>query len=224
MAILLSELFLLSCHSYIINVINCLLKIEWRHCFLHFLFLLPYDIVHYISPFFPNNPIVWHQVQEKKVHPRQLRAVLRVAQCMSLCAALVMLSYGGVSLHYLFKINFTSTIFAIFGTSVILFHFISCLTELRYTTLYSIILYCVLYYTMIHSAMLCYAMLYAMLCYAMLCYAMLLFTIPYYALVHRAMLCYTTLHYIMLYYTMLHHTTLYSIKSLRTLWDAHSVP
>lgn len=56
------------------------------------------------------------QVQEKKVHPRQLRAVLRVAQCISLCAALVMLAYAGVSLHYLFRINFAPTVFAVFGT------------------------------------------------------------------------------------------------------------
>lgn len=55
------------------------------------------------------------QVQEKKVHPRQLRAVLRVAQCISLCAALVMLSYGGVSLEYLFRINFASTVFPVYG-------------------------------------------------------------------------------------------------------------
>ena len=58
--------------------------------------------------------IQW-QTQEKKVHPRQLRAVLRVAQCISLCASLVMLAYGGVSIHYLLKINFAQPVFAMFG-------------------------------------------------------------------------------------------------------------
>jgi hypothetical protein len=55
------------------------------------------------------------KVQEKKVHPRQLRVVLRVAQAISLCAALVMLAYGGSSLNHLISINFAPTVFAIFG-------------------------------------------------------------------------------------------------------------
>ena len=77
---------------------------------------LPTAACHTENSYILSSLCVLVQVQEKKVHPRQLRAVLRVAQCISLCAALVMLAYAGVSLHYLFRINFAPTVFAVFGT------------------------------------------------------------------------------------------------------------
>jgi hypothetical protein len=93
--------------------VHFILKIAFPHCSVGD--PLPTGACYTETSYLPSSVSVLVQVQEKKVHPRQLRAVLRVAQCISLCAALVMLAYAGVSLHYLFRINFAPTVSAVFG-------------------------------------------------------------------------------------------------------------
>ena len=55
------------------------------------------------------------KIQEKKVHPRQLRTVLYIAQIITMCTAIVMISYSGASLQTLFALPFSNSVFAIFG-------------------------------------------------------------------------------------------------------------
>lgn len=68
-------------------------------------------------------PIFWSyvlsrrlgRIQLKDVRPRQLRVLLTIAQCLALIWGACMMMYGGGCLKYLMNINFTYTMFPIFG-------------------------------------------------------------------------------------------------------------
>lgn len=53
--------------------------------------------------------------EAQAVPAQQIRVVLRVAQFISLCAALVMLVYGAASMNLLIHINFNYTLFTVYG-------------------------------------------------------------------------------------------------------------
>jgi hypothetical protein len=54
------------------------------------------------------------KTQEEKQRPHQLRVVLKVAQLVSMAAAVVMACYGANSLQFLFRIGFSATAFPIY--------------------------------------------------------------------------------------------------------------
>ena len=55
------------------------------------------------------------KIQEQRANPWQLRTVLRVAQLITICTAIVQISYAGASLGQLFALPFSTSVFAVYG-------------------------------------------------------------------------------------------------------------